>query len=57
VDPEFGPIASAAFGTNTLKAVDPKALVTEVVWYHGEFGAEDVGVLMRSGDPKVRSRI
>lgn len=47
-DPEFGPIRIRAFGTYTLKAVDPKALLKEVVGTNGEFGAEDVNVLMRS---------
>ncbi len=47
-DPEFGPIRIRAFGTYTLKAVDPKALLQEVVGTNGEFGADDVNVLMRS---------
>ncbi len=47
-DPEFGPIRIRAFGTYTLKAVDPKALLQEVVGTNGEFGADDVNTLMRS---------
>lgn len=47
-DPEFGPIRIRAFGTYTLKAVDPKALLQEIVGTNGEFGADDVNTLMRS---------
>jgi hypothetical protein len=47
-DPEFGPIRIRAFGTYTLKAVEPKALLQEVVGTNGEFGADDVNTLMRS---------
>lgn len=47
-DPEFGPIRIRAFGTYTLKAADPKALLREVVGTDGQFGADDVNVLMRS---------
>lgn len=47
-DPEFGPIRIRAFGTFTLKAVEPKALLREIVGTNGEFGADDVMVLMRS---------
>ncbi|MBB3206309.1 membrane protease subunit (stomatin/prohibitin family) [Rhodopirellula rubra] len=47
-DPEFGPIRIRAFGTYTLKAVDPKALLTEIVGTDGQFGADDVTTLLRS---------
>lgn len=47
-DPEFGPIRIRAFGTYTLKAVEPKALLTEIVGTNGEFGADDLNTLMRS---------
>lgn len=47
-DPEFGPIRLRAFGTYTLKAIDPRALLTELVATNQEFDAEEVGELMRS---------
>ncbi len=47
-DPEFGPIRLRAFGTYALKAIDPKALLTEIVGTDGEFGADDVTELLRS---------
>lgn len=47
-DPEFGPIRLRAFGTYTLKAVDPKALLREIVGTNGEFGSDDVAILLRS---------
>src|SRR5215470_4536692 len=47
-DPDFGPIRLRAFGTYTLKAVDPKALLKELVGTDGVFEAEEVNTLMRS---------
>lgn len=47
-DPEFGPIRIRAFGTYTLKAVEPKALLTEIVGTDGDFGADDITELLRS---------
>jgi membrane protease subunit (stomatin/prohibitin family) len=47
-DPEFGPIRLRAFGTYTLKAIDPKALLTELVGTDGEFDANEVTELLRS---------
>lgn len=47
-DPDFGPIRVRAFGTFTLKAVDPKALLQELVGTDGVFEAEEVMVLLRS---------
>lgn len=47
-DPEFGPIRIRAFGTYALKAVEPKALLQEIVGTNGEFGTDDVNVLLRS---------
>lgn len=47
-DPEFGPIRIRAFGTYALKAIDPKALLTEIVGTDGEFGADDITELLRS---------
>lgn len=47
-DPEFGPIRLRAFGTYTLKAVEPKALLTELVGTDGVVEADEVTELMRS---------
>ncbi|MBK8978051.1 MAG: SPFH domain-containing protein [Planctomycetes bacterium] len=46
-DPEFGPIRLRAFGTYTLKARDPKILLTELVGTDGMFDTEELGTLMR----------
>ena len=47
-DPDFGPIRVRAFGTFTLKAVDPKALLSELVGTDSIFDAEEISVLLRS---------
>jgi len=47
-DPEFGPIRLRAFGTYAVKAVNPKALLTELVGADTEFGADAVTELLRS---------
>ena len=47
-DPEFGPIRIRAFGTYAVKAVEPKALLTELVGTDKEFGADAVTELLRS---------
>ncbi len=47
-DPEFGPIRLRAFGTYTLKAVDPKALLKELVGTNAEFNSDELSELMRS---------
>jgi len=47
-DPDFGPIRLRAFGTYTLKAVDPKALLQELVGTDAEFEADEVTELLRS---------
>jgi membrane protease subunit (stomatin/prohibitin family) len=47
-DPEFGPIRLRAFGTYTLKALDPKALLKELVGANGEFSSDELSELMRS---------
>ena len=47
-DPEFGPIRLRAFGTYTLKAVDPKALLKELVGANSEFGSDELSELLRS---------
>ncbi len=47
-DPEFGPIRLRAFGTYTLKAVDPKVLLKELVGTNAEFNADELSELIRS---------
>jgi membrane protease subunit (stomatin/prohibitin family) len=47
-DPEFGPIRIRAFGAYALKAVEPKALLKEIVGTDGDFGADDITELLRS---------
>lgn len=47
-DPEFGPIRLRAFGTYALKAIDPKALLKELVGTDGEVEADEIGELLRS---------
>lgn len=47
-DPDYGPIRLRAFGSYTLKAVDPRALLKELVGTDSSFEAEEVTELMRS---------
>lgn len=47
-DADFGPVRLRAFGTYTLKAVDPRALLTELVGTDSSFEADEVSELMRS---------
>lgn len=47
-DPEFGPIRLRAFGTYALKAIDAKALLTELVGTDGVVEADEIAELMRS---------
>ena len=47
-DPDFGPIRLRAFGTYTMKAVDPKALLTELVGTDSDFNSDEVTELMRA---------
>lgn len=47
-DPEFGPIRIRAFGAYALKAVEPTALLKEIVGTDGEFGSDDITELLRS---------
>lgn len=47
-DPEFGPIRIRAFGTYTLKAVEPKALIREIVGTDGDFQTDEITELLRS---------
>ena len=47
-DPEFGPVRLRAFGTYSLKASEPRALIAELVGTDGIFEAEEVTTLLRS---------
>jgi membrane protease subunit (stomatin/prohibitin family) len=47
-DPEFGPIRIRAFGTYALRAVDPKALIREIVGTDGNFQTDEITELLRS---------
>ena len=47
-DPDFGPIRLRAFGTFTLKATDPKALLEELVGTDASFEADEIHELLRS---------
>ncbi len=46
-DADFGPVRLRAFGTYTLKALDPKALLKELVGTDQELQADEIGELMR----------
>ncbi|ETX08931.1 SPFH domain-containing protein [Candidatus Entotheonella palauensis] len=47
-DPDFGPIRIRAFGTYTIKAIDPEALLRELVGTDGSFESDEITVLLRS---------
>lgn len=47
-DPEFGPIRICAFGTYALRAMDPRALLKELVGTDSNFDADAVSELLRS---------
>jgi membrane protease subunit (stomatin/prohibitin family) len=47
-DPEFGPLRVRAFGSYTLRATKPQALLAELVGTDGSFQAEEIEVLLRS---------
>ena len=47
-DPDFGPVRVRAFGSYTLKAHDPRTLLTELVGTDHEFDANEVSELLRS---------
>ncbi|MEZ6061499.1 MAG: SPFH domain-containing protein [Planctomycetaceae bacterium] len=47
-DPEFGPIRIRAFGTYAVKAVEPKALLKELVGTDSEVGTDEVTELLRA---------
>jgi membrane protease subunit (stomatin/prohibitin family) len=47
-DPDFGPIRVRAFGTYTLRALDPRTLLTELVGTDSEFESEEISELLRA---------
>ena len=47
-DADFGPVRLRAFGTYTLKTLDPKALIRELTAAHATFEAAEIGELLRS---------
>jgi len=47
-DADFGPIRLRAFGTYTLKATDPRALLQELVGADSSFEADEISELLRS---------
>jgi len=47
-DPDFGPVRVRAFGTYTLKALDPPILLRELVGTDGDFETDEVSELLRS---------
>jgi membrane protease subunit (stomatin/prohibitin family) len=47
-DPEFGPLRVRAFGTYTLRALKPEALLAELVGADGSFQADEIDLLLRS---------
>ena len=47
-DDDFGPVRLRAFGTYSLKVIDPRALIKELVGTDGDFQVEEVTELLRS---------
>ena len=47
-DPQLGSVRVRAFGTYTLRAVDPKTLLAELVGTDGSFETDEIDVLLRS---------
>jgi len=47
-DPDFGPVRVRAFGTYTLRAQDPRTLLTQLVGTDGVVEADEVTELLRS---------
>jgi membrane protease subunit (stomatin/prohibitin family) len=47
-DADFGPVRIRAFGTYTLRAIDPGRLLSELVGTDGVYEAEEVSALLRS---------
>ena len=47
-DPDFGPVRLRAFGTYSMRASDPKALLKELIGTDSSFEADEITELMRS---------
>lgn len=47
-DPDFGPVRVRAFGTYSLRAIDPKTLLTELVGTDSVFEADEISEWLRS---------
>jgi len=47
-DIDFGPVRVRAFGTYALRAVNPRALLTELVGTDSEFEADEISELLRA---------
>lgn len=47
-DPELGPVRIRAFGSYTIRALKPEALLAELVGTDGSFEADEIEVLLRS---------
>jgi membrane protease subunit (stomatin/prohibitin family) len=47
-DPDFGPLRVRAFGTYTLRAQDPRALLRELVGTDQSFESDEINVMLRS---------
>ncbi|SFJ61610.1 SPFH domain-containing protein [Planctomicrobium piriforme] len=47
-DADFGPIRLRAFGTYTMKAVDPKALLKELIGTDSRFEVDEINELLRA---------
>ena len=47
-DPDFGPVRVRAFGSYTLKAMDPKILISELVGTDSVYEADEITELLRS---------
>ncbi|MDP7149594.1 MAG: SPFH domain-containing protein [Paracoccaceae bacterium] len=47
-DPEFGPVRLRAFGTYTIKVVDPAKFLSEIVGTDGEFTSDEISYQIRS---------
>ena len=47
-DPDFGPVRLRAFGTYSMRAQDPKALLRELIGTDSTFEADEISELMRS---------
>jgi hypothetical protein len=47
-DPDFGPVRVRAFGTYTLRAVDPRRMLEQLVGTDSSFEADEIGELLRA---------